>query len=492
MSSLFTRVPWFALGFASIVLLPFLGKAYTMDDPVFLREAQQLLRDPLHPSAIEIVWHNEHRLRASAFLPGGPAIAYLLLPLALADWTEWAGHLLMLVYFGATIAGTAALARELGLSPWAQQAAALLAASAPVALGMAGTLMPDIPAAMFSVWGVERYIVWMRTRDWRVGLAAACLLALAVLTRMNLLVLVGIVGLWGLRRSWRSALPAALAVALCVTGFLLTQDPHPNGGTPASAAQWQLRLDRSGFHAVSLGTAYLLTTPVLAALLTRRRLAAHTGLLWLWLLIPFPTIIYFHFAPKYLLPALPAVAILAAHGLQGLTQRLAVLVVLVGAGTILGIAILRADARMAGAARLAAEQIIRPLAEAGEPVWYAGHSGFHWYAEGAGAKPVAIEPPYPAPGDILVASTVDEPGILCFLPRVLLEEHGDTMPAGRIMSRRVSAGFYSNIFGLWPWGWASPDTTPFQVWRINGPPQHTIDPALRPSWCGPQQQAPIR
>ncbi len=479
------QLPWLALVLAASVLLPFLGKAYTMDDPVFLREAQHLLTDPIHPSAFEMVWGSDRRLRASAFLPGGPAIAYLLVPLAVADWREWAGHLLMLLYFAATIVGTATLARRLGLSRWAQQAAALLSASAPVALGMAGTLMPDIPAAMFSVWGIERYIVWINTRRWLPGLIAACLFALAVLTRLNLIVLVGIAGLWGLHRSWRLALPAGIAVALSIAGFVLTQDPDPTGGTPATAAQWLLRLDRSSFHVVSLISAYLLTTPLLAALLTRRRLVEHTALLWYWLLIPLPTLVYFHFAPKYVLPALPAVAILAAHGLDGLKQRRAVLAVVAAAGTVLGVAILRADARMAGEARAAAAQLIRPRVEAGERVWFAGHSGFQWYAEAAGASPLAIEPPHPAPGETLVASTVDEPGILCFLPRVLLEEHGDMRPAGRIMSRRVSAGFYSNIFGLWPWGWAPPDTTPFQVWRVSGPPRSRIDPELRPAWCGP-------
>jgi hypothetical protein len=232
-------------------------------------------------------------------------------------------------------------------------------------------------------------------------------------------------------------------------------------------------------------SAYLLTTPFLAALLTRRRLAEHTVFLWSWLLIPLPTLVYFHFAPKYVLPALPAVAILAAHGLDGLRQRRSVLAVVVAAGTTLGVLILRADALMAGAARTAATQLIRPRVKAGERVWYAGHLGFHWYAEVAGAVPLAIEPPYPAPGEIVVSTTVDEPGMLCFLPRVLLEEHGDIRPAGRIMSRRASAGFYSDIYGLWPWGWAPPDTTPFWVSRVTGTPRGHIDPAIRPAWCGP-------
>ena len=148
------------------MLLPFLHKAYTIDDPVFLREAQNVLTDPLHPSAFPLVWSSDRRLRASEFLPGGPVAAYVLVPLALARWREWAGHLLVFVYFAIAIVATVALARRLGLSPWAQQAAGLLTASAPAALGMAGTVMPDIAAMMFTVLGMERYIEWNRSRRW--------------------------------------------------------------------------------------------------------------------------------------------------------------------------------------------------------------------------------------------------------------------------------------------------------------------------------------
>jgi hypothetical protein len=76
------RWPWVALILAAVVLLPFVQKAYTIDDPVFLREAQNVLNDPLHPSAFEMVW-------ASSAICGRvsrrPGIATLV-PLAVAGW----------------------------------------------------------------------------------------------------------------------------------------------------------------------------------------------------------------------------------------------------------------------------------------------------------------------------------------------------------------------------------------------------------------------
>ena len=465
-----SRVPWIALALATVVLLPFLNKAYTIDDPVFLREAQNVFVDPLHPQAFEMVWASERHMRASEFLPGGPIVAYALVPVALADWQEWGGHLLMLIYLVIAVAATAVLARRFGLSPWAQQAAALLTASSPVALGMAGTVMPDIPAMMFTALGMERFMVWTQRHRWGAGLLAAVFLALAVLVRINLLVLLAIVGYYALRQSWftrghwRNVAPVVLAGALVLLGMIVTRDPNVSGGTAVSAVGRQLGFDFTPRHVVALLIAYLTTTPLLAALLTRRRVEP-SALLWVWLLVPVPVIAYIQIAPKYLLPVLPAAAILAAHGLDRLASRRAILALLTAAGVILGVLILSADARMAGTARAAADRLIRPRVEAGERVWFAGHWGFHWYAEAAGAVPLSIDPPFPSHGDIVVSSSVDRPvGLLPRVPRALIETWGSSEPTGQVMSRH--AGFFSDLWGLLPWWWEPPVGPGFQVWRV--------------------------
>ena len=45
----------------------------------------------------------------------------------------------------------------------------------------------------------------------------------------------------------------------------------------------------------------------------------------------------------------------------------------------------------------------------GQRVWIAGHWGFQWYAEEAGAEPVTRRAPLPQPGDIIVDSQADYP-----------------------------------------------------------------------------------
>jgi hypothetical protein len=465
-----SRIPWAALVLAVLVLLPFVHKAYTIDDPVFLREAQQVLTDPLHPTAFELTWASERRLRASEFLPGGPVIAYLLAPLALAGWAEWAGHLLMLVYFGIAIVATAALARRFGLSPWAQRSAALLTASSPVALGMAGTMMPDIPAMMFTALGMERYMAWSEGHRWRTGLLAAVLLALAVLSRINLVVLLPILGYHALRRSWFSGrnwhtvAPVLLAGLLALLGLVITRDPDATVTPILNAIGRQLGLDFFGRHIVALLVGALTTTPLVAVVLTRRQLEPG-GLLWAWLLVPLPVLAYVQIAPKYLLPILPAIAILAAHGLGRLTWRDRALAGLVLAGTGLGLLILSADTRMAGAGRSAAAELIRSRVDAGERVWFSGHWGFHWYAEAAGATPLTLDGPFPTVGDVIVSSSVDRPaGLLLQVPRALLRTWGTGEPAGQVMSEH--AGFFSDLWGLFPWWWERPIGPGFQVWRV--------------------------
>jgi hypothetical protein len=166
-----------------------------------------------------------------------------------------------------------------------------------------------------------------------------------------------------------------------------------------------------------------------------------------------------------LLPALPAAAILAAYGIDRLTSRRSVLALATGAGATLGVLILRADARLAGSGRAAAAQLIRPRTQAGERVWFAGHWGYHWYAEAAGALPLSIDPPFPSRGDVIVSSSVDRPvGLLPRVPRTLIETWGSSEAAGQVMSQH--AGFYSDLWGLFPWWWEPPSGSGFQVWRV--------------------------
>ena len=437
-----------AILLATLVLAPFLNKAFTLDDPVFLLEAAHVAKDPLHPASVEVVWTNNRRGElAHPFVPDARIAGYLLLPVMIMNWQEWFAHLLVLAYFLVTILGTTTLAKRLGLGLWGQHAAATLVASAPVMLGMAGTVFPDIPAAMFAVWGVERLYSYRADGTHGACWAASLLLALACLSRIHVLGLLGLAVLWALASDRRLLIPLTTALGIAVVGIVIMRDPGSAVASLSGRGTWSPSSWRLTPNAISFGIAALTTTPFFLLVFRRRRGWEPSGLLWLWLLLPIPILTYVHYSAKYFVPVVPAMAILVAAGLEPTSRRTSVLTLATTVGVFVGLLVLSADARMANAQRWAAETLIRPRVASGERVWYAGHWGFHWYAERSGAIPVTVEAPWPSPGEILISSSADEPRMLCFLPRHLLQNVGDMRATGRVMSKGAQAGFYSNFFG---------------------------------------------
>ncbi|MCK9419646.1 MAG: hypothetical protein M0R70_09735 [Nitrospirae bacterium] len=197
--------------------------------------------------------------------------------------------------------------------------------------------------------------------------------------------------------------------------------------------------------------------------------------LGLWLLIALPAVFYANLPPKYMVVSAPAAALLIARELSSRKGKESWLIlgVTVVLGICLGVAILRADATFANLGRQAAAELIAPNVAAGKRVWFVGHWGYQWYAENAGARPATLTPPYPSPGDLIVVS------IASALSIRVLEEINDQFPnmtqiariedsrlGGRLMNKRIGAGFYSNISGYWPWVWSDSLVDQYTVWRI--------------------------
>jgi len=205
-----------------------------------------------------------------------------------------------------------------------------------------------------------------------------------------------------------------------------------------------------------------------------RRDSVQSGL-GLWLLIALPAVVYNQLPPKYLVASAPAAALLIARELslrKGKKPWL-VLGVTVMLGTCLGVAILRADAAFANLGRRAATELIAPNVAAGKRVWFVGSWGFQWYAENAGAHAVTLTPPYPLPGDLIVVSLASPRNdkVLDMLSRQYphisqVAFLADASPGGRIMNKRLNAGFYSNASGYLPWVWSDSMVDQVTVWLL--------------------------
>ena len=526
-----------ALVLASAVLLPFLGKAFTIDDTMFLRQAEHLLSDLLHPTAFEMVWSSASvPVRNSAIIPSGPAMAYLLVPCVRLGGTEWVAHLTQLLLFGLAILATAGLALRLGLDCAGARAASLLLAATPAALAMAGTAMPDVPAMAFGVVGMERLFAWRDGHRWQQGVSAALAFALSVLARPHLILLLGIAALalpgdFLARRSWQETrrtawLPLVAAPLLVVAAVFATHDPAASPIAMAGAAgtfsspylipgnivafathwtlvmplalpwavlRWRALLRQPFLYIVTITAGYLLLYILPAGGMSRHALliapaaGLGAGVLWdvlgegwrrrdaiqialgLSLLIALPVVIYMHMPSKYLLASAPTASILVGRALAARPRTLsqAILGVMVVAGVVLGLLIIRADAAFSELGRRAANELIAPQVAAGRNVWFAGHFGFQWYAEKAGARCLTMTPPLPLPGDLAVSSLNSFGNAINLFPkRKLLATLEDSTPGGRIMDKSLGSGFYSNPWGYLPWAWGDDVLDRFSLWQL--------------------------
>jgi 4-amino-4-deoxy-L-arabinose transferase-like glycosyltransferase len=161
-------------------LLPFIGKAVHLDDPVFLWVAEQVQSNPADFFGFEINWtvspvpvHSVNR--------NPPLVSYYLAAVAaLGGWSEPVLHLGGLLCALFTAAGIHQLARRLCATPLA---AAAMALATPVFAVSATTLMSDVLMLGWWCWAL---VLWIRGLDRaRHGFLAAAgfLSALCALTK---------------------------------------------------------------------------------------------------------------------------------------------------------------------------------------------------------------------------------------------------------------------------------------------------------------------
>jgi hypothetical protein len=208
---------WPALLLASVILLPWLGKAHTIDDTTFLLQAAHVLKDPLHPTAFEVV-ADGNRIRLSSKLVSGPLMAYLLVPSVLLGGAEWAAHLVQYLLMLVAILATVSLAFRLGVDGCGARFAGLLLASTPAVMVMATTSMADVPAMAFAVLGMERFVAWRHEFRWHQCLATVICFSFAALARPHLILI----------------LPVAFALE-CGSILPLLRKPSPSSEHPRNA-----------------------------------------------------------------------------------------------------------------------------------------------------------------------------------------------------------------------------------------------------------------
>ncbi len=513
-----------ALILSAACLLPHLNKAFTIDDPVFLLQAQQISKRPLHPMALDICWVEDYECGPVAQdMPGNVLMSYYLLPVASRADPEWLVHLMQIMALWCGIAATVSLAFRFGFGTFAACAAGLLVAATPPVLAMASTAMPEMLAMSLGVIGIERLVAWKEDGKVFNGVVSALALGLAPIARVHLVflwpiaaVLLGddarLFDVWSWiampKRRW---IPLIAAVFVLVAALALTHEP----GYGLKPPHMYISQENAPYNLLSYLTYWVLAMPLgLAWIVLRNRfwlfpvgvclpvvwkvwiqpghlvwtnLFAGVGalvlidvLLWsfqsrdqwriacaLWLLLPLVALPYTHFPVKYLVVCVPAAALLIADLLRAFRWRMAALCGIVAAGAIFGSMVLRADAQFAEMGRQAATRLIAPQVAAGHRVWVSSQWGLYWYGQKAGAQ-VLRSDDVPAPGDYLVRGEMEGyAGTLKRLPpAVQIETFTVGGPGGRTMSAKDGAGLYTNGFGDLMWAWGTGEWNHYDLWRF--------------------------
>ncbi|MBI4678388.1 MAG: glycosyltransferase family 39 protein [Elusimicrobia bacterium] len=169
-----------AILFSVAASLPFLGKAFHMDEPLFLYTAQHLLADPLRPGLFAFNWYGTSAPMAQ-INNNPPLLSCLLAPvLALAGGREWVIRLAFLPFDVLAAAALYLLAgRFLARPLWP----VLIVLACPAYLVNMGHLMAEKPAMALGAAGLYGLVRGLEAgqRGWELG-AMACL-ALAVLSK---------------------------------------------------------------------------------------------------------------------------------------------------------------------------------------------------------------------------------------------------------------------------------------------------------------------
>lgn len=146
-------------GITLLCLLPFSGRAFHVDDPLFVWSGQQIAKHPLDPYGFQVVWDNFSE-PMSEITKNPPLACYYLAAIgSIAGWSERALHLGFLLPALALILGTYRLSMRFTRSPLIASAATLLT---PGVLVSASSVMCDVMMLAFWIWAA---VLWMEGMD---------------------------------------------------------------------------------------------------------------------------------------------------------------------------------------------------------------------------------------------------------------------------------------------------------------------------------------
>ena len=199
-------------------LLPFLGKPFHIDDPLFLRAAGQIQKHPADFYGFTMNWLGTPLPMVKDFDNPPLTCYYLALAAAVVGGSEPALHLAFLLPALAAAAGIFGFARRFCRRPGL---AAVVAVLTPVFLISATTLMCDVMCLAFWIWAVVTFVKGLESNNGKWLLAAGLLAGLATLTKFTGLALVPLLAFYAFTRQRKFGrwLVALLIPVLFAVGY---------------------------------------------------------------------------------------------------------------------------------------------------------------------------------------------------------------------------------------------------------------------------------
>jgi hypothetical protein len=143
-----------------VCLLPFSGRAFFTDDPLFIWTAQHIIQQPLNPYGFEVNW-NKTTAAMSEVTQNPPLAAYFMTAVAkVGGWSERCLHLAFLLPTILLVLGAYRLARRFTRSAGIAAIATLLT---PALLVSACSVMCDPMMLALWIWAV---VFWMEGLDY--------------------------------------------------------------------------------------------------------------------------------------------------------------------------------------------------------------------------------------------------------------------------------------------------------------------------------------
>jgi 4-amino-4-deoxy-L-arabinose transferase-like glycosyltransferase len=199
-------------------LVPFSGKAFNIDDTLFVYVARQITQHPLDPYGFKVNWFLD--AAPMAYETKNPPLAayYIAAAASLIGWSERALHLAFLLPALAVVWGTYRLAQRFTNSPLLAAAATLLT---PVFLVSASSVMCDTLMLALWLWATVFWIEGLEPHKPRYLAISALLITSCALTKYFGAALIPLLAAYSLARQRRLGSWAwyLLAPVLVLTGY---------------------------------------------------------------------------------------------------------------------------------------------------------------------------------------------------------------------------------------------------------------------------------